>query len=162
MLRNLHVKNLALIREAGEIYHIDEQGRLTGLHNQYNDYGEPIERVFRFPTMNFSSYDCRKNVNSVLITLGAYELENTRLLYLTDYETRQDLTNLQVVDAETYDTQRIVGTRPLSERTPAVFRRRPMCRRILHFTMMLINENLNEDLELISAQVFFNIQGKLR
>ena len=153
---------VALIREAGEIYHIDGQGRLSGLHNEYNDYGEPIERVFRFPTMNFSSYDCRKNVNSVLLTLGAYEVENTSLLYLTDYETRQDLTNLQVVDAETYEAQRTVGTRPQSERTPAVFRRRPMCRRILHFTMMLINENLNEDLELISAQVFFNQQGRLR
>ena len=47
--------------------------------------------------MNFNSYDCRKNVNSVLITLGAYEVENTRLIYLTDYETRLDLTNLQVI-----------------------------------------------------------------
>ena len=129
-----NINAVALIREAGEIYHIDGQGRLTGLHNQYNDYGQPIERVFRFPTMNFSSYDCRKNVNSVLLTLGAYELENTRLLYLTDYEIRQDLTNLQVVDAETYEAQRTVGTRPQNERTPAVFRRRPMCRRILHFT----------------------------
>ena len=124
---------VALIREAGEIYHIDGQGRLTGLHNEYNDYGQPIERVFRFPTMNFSSYDCRKNVNSVLLTLGAYELENTRLLYLTDYEKRQDSTNLQIVNAEMYDAQRTVGTRPQSERTPAVFRRRPMRKRILHF-----------------------------
>ena len=163
----------ALIREAGEIYHIDGQGRLTGLHNWYNDYGQPIERVFRFPTMNFSSYDCRKNVNSVLITLGAYEAENTRLVYLTDYETRLDLTNLRVVGVSRdgspdNQTQGVVsenrpsGTRPQSEQTPAVFRRRPMCRRVLHFTMKLENSNLNEDLELISAQVFFNQQGRLR
>ena len=47
--------------------------------------------------MNFGSYDCRKNVNSVIVTLGAYETEDTELWYLTDYEERKDLTNLRVV-----------------------------------------------------------------
>ena len=56
----------------------------------------------------------------------------------------------------------LVGTRPDSTRVPAVFRRRPMCRRVLHFTVKLINSNLNEDFELIGAQIFFNIQGRLR
>ena len=117
-----------------------------------------------------------KWLKTLLITLGAYEAENTRLIYLTDYETRLDLTNLRVVGVSRdgspdNQTQGVVsenrpsdtpGTRPQSERTPAVFRRRPMCRRVLHFTMKLENSNLNEDLELISAQVFFNQQGRLR
>ena len=137
---------VALICEAGEIFHIDFSGRLSGLHNLYNDYGCPFERLFRFPTMNFGSYDNRKNVNSIIVTLGAYEPENTGLWYLTDYETRQDLTNLQVA--------------PRS--VPAVFRRRPMCRRVLHFTMKLVNSNLNADFELVGAQVFYNLQGRLR
>ena len=109
---------------------------------------------------NFGGYDRRKNVNSVIITLGAYERENTELIYITDYEERADLTNLEVVPD--YDASRTVGTRPLNNTVPAVFRRRPMCRRILHFTMKLRNNNINEDLELIGAQVFFNTQGRLR
>ena len=153
---------VALICESGELYHLNGVGCISGLHNEYNDYGEPIERLFRFPTMNFGSYDCRKNVNSVIVTLGAYELEDTELWYLTDYETRKDLTNLQVVDAAEYDDERVVGTRPDSTRVPAVFRRRPMCRRVLHFTMKLVNENLDEDFELVGAQVFYNLQGRLR
>ncbi|MBP3208388.1 MAG: hypothetical protein J6M64_00575, partial [Oscillospiraceae bacterium] len=80
---------VALICESGELYHLNGVGSISGLHNEYNDYGEPIERLFRFPTMNFGSYDCRKNVNSVVVTLGAYELEDTELWYLTDYETRK-------------------------------------------------------------------------
>ena len=56
----------------------------------------------------------------------------------------------------------LVGTRPQSTRVPAVFRRRPMCRRVLHFTMRLVNAKLNEDFELVGAQVFYNLQGKLR
>ena len=153
---------VALICEAGDIFHINGAGSLIGLHNEYNDYGEPIERLFRFPTMNFGSYDCRKNVNSVIVTLGAYALEDTELWYLTDYETRKDLTNLQVVDAGDYDDERVVGTRPDSTRVPAVFRRRPMCRRVLHFTMKLVNANLDEDFELVGAQIYYNIQGRLR
>ena len=153
---------VALICEDNEIYHVDGDGRVTGLQDAFNDYGGPIERVFRFPTMNFGSYDCRKNVNSVIVTLGAYEPEDTELWYLTDYETRKDLTNLQVVDAAEYEDERVVGTRPESTRVPAVFRRRPMCRRVLHFTMMLVNKNLNEDFELVGAQIYYNIQGRLR
>ena len=205
---------VALICEGQEIFHINGQGSLTGLHNEYNDYGEPIERLFRFPTMNFGSYDCRKNVNSVIVTLGAYEEENTELWYLTDYEERKDLTNLRVVGTGSRSqsaagkpgTSRVrsrvamlrdnssatisddypssegeggndvssvgasgesgstppVGTRPESTRVPAVFRRRPMCRRVLHFTMKLKNENVNEGFALIGAQVFYNEQGRLR
>ena len=55
-----------------------------------------------------------------------------------------------------------VDTRPQSTRVPAVFRRRPMCRRVLHFTIKLVNANLNEDFELVGAQVFYNLQGRLR
>ncbi|MBQ8074902.1 MAG: hypothetical protein IJ237_02850 [Oscillospiraceae bacterium] len=182
---------VALICEAGKIFHVDFSGRLTGLQPDFNDYGNPIERLFRFPTMNFGSYDCHKNVNSVILTLGAGEEENTELWYLTDYEIRKDLTNLQVVDetssglliennslynpplagrgdrrvatvGEVETANFPVGTRPSSSRIPAVFRRRPMCRRVLYFTMKLINENLNEDFELVGAQVYYNIQGRLR
>ena len=143
-----------------EIFHLDAQGRLTVLQEEFNDYGEAIERVYRFPMSTFGGYDSRKNVNSVILTLGAFESEDTELTYITDYEERADLTNLEVVPD--YEASRVVGTRPLSERVPAVFRRRPMCRRVLHFTMKLRNNNINEDLELSGAQVFWNMQGRVR
>ncbi len=143
-----------------EIFHLDALGRVTVLQEAFNDYGLAIERVYRFPMSTFGGYDRRKNVNSVILTLGAFEREDTELTYITDYEERADLTNLEVVPD--YEASRVVGTRPLSETVPAVFRRRPMCRRVLHFTMKLRNNNINEDLELIGAQVFYNHQGRLR
>ena len=145
-----------------EIFHLDVQGRLTVLQEAFNDYGEAIERIYRFPMSTFGGYDRRKNVNSVILTLGAFESEDTELTYITDYEERADLTNPEVVPALDYEASRIVGTRPLSDRVPAVFRRRPMCGRVLHFTMRLRNNNINEDLELIGAQVFWNMQGRVR
>ena len=145
-----------------ELCHLNALGRLTILQEAFNDYGDPIERIYRFPMSNFGSYDRRKNINSVILTLGAFKCENTELVYITDYEERADLTNPEVVPENTYEASRVVGTRPLSDIVPAVFRRRPMCRRVLHFTMKLRNNNVNEDLELIGAQVFWNQQGKLR
>ena len=132
------------------------------MQEEFNDYGSPIERIYRFPMSSFGGYDRRKNINSVIVTLGAYERENTELIYITDYETRADLTNPEVVPDIDYEASRVVGTRPQSGMVPAVFRRRPMCRRVLHFTMKLRNNNINEDLELVGAQVFWNMQGRLR
>ena len=83
---------------------------MTVLQEEFNDYGEAIERVYRFPMSTFGGYDRRKNVNSVILTLGAFESEDTELVYITDYEERADLTNLEVVPD--YDASRVVGTRP--------------------------------------------------
>ena len=54
------------------------------------------------------------------------------------------------------------GEMPTSPFAPAAFRRRPMCRRVLHFTMTLSNSNLNEDFELISAQILYVLESRLR
>lgn len=157
-----NIPAIAFIVHGTELYHMDAAGRLTHFCEAFNDYGAALQRKYRFPMMNFNSYDCLKNVNSVLITLGAFQAEDTGLTYITDYEQRQDLTNLQVVSAADYEEHKVPGTRPVSDSIPAVFRRRPMCRRVLHFSMELENENLNEDMELISAQVIWNEQGRLR
>ena len=136
----------------------DSSGRLLELQDSYNDHGSAIERVYRFPTMNFGGYDRRKNINSVLVTLGALKPENTTLTYQSDYETRADLTNLVVKASPPYAP----GEMPTSPFAPAAFRRRPMCRRVLHFTMTLSNTNANEDFELISAQILYVLEGRLR
>lgn len=160
LLTNIDAK--AVTFEAGDFTFISSAGRLFKLQSAFSDFGNPIVRLYRFPHTNFGSADGRKNVNSVLITLGAENLTDTALTYFTDYEARRDTKDLQVVAAASYETDRTPGTRPQSSSLPAVFRRRPMCRRILHFGMTLYNGNLNEDLAIISACIFFNVQGRLR
>ena len=89
-------------------------------------------------------------------------MSDTKLTYLTDYATYDAPTNLQVVPAADYEEDKEPGTRPQNDKRPAVFRRRPMCRRVLHFSMQLRNANIDEDLALVSAEIFFNKQGRLR
>ena len=108
------------------------------------------------------SYDQLKNINSVIVSLGADYESDTKLTYITDYTTYDDPTNLQVVPAADYEGDKEPGTRPQNDKRPAVFRRRPMCRRVLHFSMQLANSNMDEDLALVSAEILFNRQGRLR
>ena len=107
--------DVAVVCDHGEIKTFNASGRLVELQDSYNDHGSAIERVYRFPTCNFGGYDRRKNVNSVLVTLGALKPENTTLTYQSDYETRADLINL-IVTRE--GVQHSASRRVASDETP--------------------------------------------
>ena len=142
--------------EAG-IFHLNAFGQLSVLQDEFNDYGEAFERVYRFAIQNFGSYDCHKNVNTVIITLGAWNETRTKLQYISDYELRADLTDLVVADQTD-----VFNPRAINPIMPAVFRRAPHCLRVMHFGMRLVNENIDQDLEIVGAEVFYTIQGRLR
>ena len=44
----------------------------------------------------------------------------------------------------------------------SVFRRKCRCRGVRHFTMRLHNDRVGQDLSVVSAQVFYNDQGRQR
>ena len=118
------------------VCHADGQGRLSAFARVYADYGRPIEKVYRFATEHFGSYDRLKNVDSVILAMRA----RSWLL-----------------------APRNLSFRALAGRGFAqVFRRRCACRNVRHFSMRLSNDRLGEDLSVVSAQVFYNEQGRQR
>ena len=157
-----NINTAGFVKDETSLYHVALDGRLVAFTNSYTDFNEPIERMFKFPVMYFGSYDALKNINSVIITLGAYEPDKTKVTYITDYEEREDLTDLEVIESVNYPERKAPGNREQSDLVPAVLRRRPHCRRVLHFTMVLKNDTYGDDFELSSAQVFYNMQGRLR
>lgn len=150
-----------------DVWHVDGQGRLTHFERTFADYGTDeenaaaIDKVYQFATQFFGSYDHLKNVNSIIIAMRSDTNGTTTLQYITDYERRYDLTPLKV-------RHWLLSPRNLSYRSLAgrgfaeVFRRRPMCRRVRHYTMRLENNAIGEDLSVVSAQIFYNFQGKDR
>ena len=142
------MKSVALSYKDNEIYGLESTGRLIGQQWAFNDFGQAINKFIRIPTQNLDGYDCLKNVNSVIITLGTEVSSIVSLKYYTDYETRFDLTALTVTAG--------------NNNCPMPFRRRAMCRRVKNFAFALQNNRKDEDLELLSAQIFFNKQGRLR
>lgn len=162
-----NINAMAFIVKEEDVWHIDSKGRVTHFERTFADYGtdennaKAIEKVFQFATQNFGTYDNLKNVNSVIITMRSDTNGTSTLQYITDYERRYDLTDLKV-------RHWLLSPRNLSYRSLAgrgfaeVFRRRPMCRRVKHYTMRLENNRIGEDLSIVSAEIFFNLQGKDR
>ena len=157
----------AFIVKEESVWHIDNRGRITHFERTFADYGNDpdnaaaIEKVYQFATQYFGTYDSLKNVNSIIITMRSDTNGTTRLQYITDYERRYDLTDLKV--RHWLLVPRNLSYRSLAGRGFAeVFRRRPMCRRVRHYTMRLENNSIGEDLSIVSAEVFFNLQGKDR
>ena len=159
-----NIDAVAFIVKDEDVYHVDTKGRVTHFERTFADYGtdennaKAIEKVYQFATQYFGTYDDLKNVNSIIITMRSDTNGTTALQYITDYERRYDLVPLKV-------RHWLLSPRNLSYRTLAgrgfaeVFRRRPMCRRVRHYTMRLENNSIGEDLSIVSAEVFFNLQG---
>ena len=155
------VSPVAFANELDDLWHLDGSGRLTVFRRSFSDYGGPIDKSFRFTVQDFGGYDRLKNVNSVILVLRPDTDSVVRIKYLTDYETREDLTEMSHL------SWRLVP-RALDHRSlagagfGAAFRRKPMCRRVRHFTMQLDNNVVGQDLSIVSAQIFYNYQGRFR
>lgn len=156
-----NVDAVSFIHEMDKNYHLDGHGRLTEFANMWADYGGGIAKKFRFATQFFGTYDNLKNVNSVIITSRSDTNGEAKLTYITDYETRDDLTPLRAY--HWLLVPRELSYRSLAGRRFAnVFRRKPHCWRVKHFTMVLANDRPGEDLSIVSAHIFFNYQGVFR
>ena len=136
--------------------------RVIRLGATYSDFGEPIRKVYQFPVRNFGSYERRKDVNAILISLRADAPSEVTVTYETDYETRADAVPLSVAG---YDrlTERDLEARDLSvPRHAAAFRRNPKCKHIRHFAMRLENNVAGQDLAPQSVEVRIRYEGRER
>ena len=157
-----NINAMAFCVKEEDVWHVDVKGRITHFERTFADYNSlPIDKVYQFATQYFGTYDALKNVNSIIIATRSDTNGTTRLQYITDYERRYDLTDLKVrhwlLVPRNLSYRSLVG-RGFAE----VFRRRPMCRRVKHYTMRLENNSIGEDLSIVSAEVFYNLQGKDR
>ena len=146
---------------AHKLHQIDIDGRLIRFDRVFMDFEGPIEKVYRFPTQFFGSYDRLKDIQYVLLSVRSDTDTELRIQYDTDYERRGDLTNIRTL------AYRLVP-RNLAYRSLAVpkfayvAKRKPGCRHIRHFTMSLSNDVTGQDLAVVSAQIFYTLQGKER
>ena len=142
-------------------YHLDGSGRVTMFDRSFTDYGAGIEKLYQFPTQFFGSYDRLKDIKSVLITVRSDTDTVVAIRYDTDYETRYDYTPIRAYSWKL--VPRNLGHRGLGVSKYAhVARRRPGCRHVRHFSMTFSNSDAGCDLAIVSAQIFYNFQGRER
>ncbi len=136
--------------------------RVVRLGPTRSDFGEGIWKAYQFPARNFGSYDRLKDVDTALFSLRADTPSDVAVLYETDYETRADRVSLYV---EGHDrlTDRNLEVRDLSvPRHAAVFRRRPKCRHVRHFSLRLENNTAGQNLAPYSVELRVRYEGRER
>lgn len=152
--------------EENTTHHLNEEGRVTRFGRFFTDYGEGIDKFYQFPVMYFGSYDRLKDVLAVLIATRSDTETEIAIRYDTDYETRYDKTEIHTWSWSWVPMdlgKQILGYYNLeAPRYAKVAKRKPGCRHVRHFSMALSNATPGEDLAVVSAQVYYRLQGKER
>lgn len=150
-----------LSSDAQERYHLGKDGSVTAFRRIFADYGEGIEKRYRFATQNMGSYDRLKNITGVLLTVRGDTDTEIEIEYTTDHEVRRDLTPVRSMSWRL--SPRNLMYRILSiNRFATTARRSPGCRHVRHFAMTLSNDKAGMDMSVVSAQIFYNFQGRER
>lgn len=143
------------------MYHLNPAGRVTKFERNFSDYDQGIDKYYRFPTQFMDSYDRLKNVLYCIISVRSDTNTDVTVTYDTDYETRNDLTNI-------YSYHYQLVPRNLTNRNLSVFKyakvakRTPGCKHVRHFSLSLSNSELGQDLAIATAQIFYRFQGRER
>lgn len=157
-----NIAGVAFLRDdERRLYHLDGSGRVTRFERVFSDYGAGIEKLYRFPTQHFGSYERLKDIPQLLISVRSDTDTDIAVKYDTDYETRYDHTPIR-----TYSWR--LAPRNLAHRCldvpkyAFVAKRKPGCRHVRHFALTLSNDTAGEDLSVVSMQIFYRFQGRER
>ncbi|MBR4545700.1 MAG: hypothetical protein IKO14_07005 [Oscillibacter sp.] len=141
---------------------VNADAQTVRLGATFDDFGGAIRKAYQFPARHFGSYDRLKDVDTVLLSFRADTPSDVTVIYETDYETRADLVSLHVAG---YDrlTDRNLETRDLSvPRHAAVFRRKPKCKHVRHFSLRLENDTAGQNLAPYSVELQVRYEGRDR
>lgn len=159
-----NMRGVAFIRNTDslddDLFHMNSNGSITAMREGlFSDYGNAIFKTYQFAVQMMGTYDRLKDVVSVIFVVRSDTYTIADIDYLTDYENRRDLTPLGVMQWTLVPRNlafRFLGV----DNFATVFRRRPMCRHVRHFSMRLTNNEPGQDLSVVSAELFYNFQGR--
>ena len=169
--RHDNIKAVSYFRGVGSLGYLTADGRVVMRSEQFfadcvasDDTGsraqyKAINKYYQFPTMFYDTYDRLKNVTSVVFSIRGDTNTAAHVTYYCDYMEREDPTDLL-----SYGWQLV--PRDLSEwsltmfKYARVFRRKPCFKHIRHFSMRIEDNIVGHDMSLVSAQVFYNYQGR--
>lgn len=141
-------------RSEETLWSLGTRGMLTLFARTYTDYDGAIDQVFRFATQNLGGYDRLKNVRYVIFSVRSDTDLEMGIEYLTDYETRADLTPVRSYSWSLVPRNlkhRFLGVPVFA----GIAKRRPMCGHIRHFAMRLSCAEKGCGMSIISAQIIY-------
>lgn len=155
------VSGIAYLRNVDKSYHLNPAGRVTRFARVFADYNKAIEKVYQFPPQFFDTYDRLKDILHCIFTVRSDTDSIVKIQYQTDYEEREDLTDIE--SRSWHLVPRNLNYRCLSvQKFALVARRKPACWHVKHFAVRLSNNELAQDLAILSAQIYFRYSGRDR
>ena len=154
----------AIDREA-KLWHIDAQSRVTEFVRNFEDYDGAIKKIYQLPYMSLGTYDRLKNIMSVIIATRYDRQQDIDIDWQCDYCVEKERNSIKSdigIDLVPRNLSKRDWTNTLRGDFALVSRRKPGFKHIKHFSMKLQENKKGGDLALISVQVYYNYQGRLR
>ena len=159
LFTNVYVS--AFAREGDEICFVTPDGRVCAFCEVFSDFGEPILREYKFPPCALGGGEVLKDGDRVLITASSTTDSLLQLEYISDYEVRTEPVPIRAYSWRL--TPRDLRYRMMSCRRWAKSElRRPGCRHVQNFAMRVYNNEVGQDLSLLSAKIFFRYRAMVR
>lgn len=152
---------ICFFQSADERYHLSSDGSITRFNNDFRDYGQAIYKKYVFASQYFGTYDRLKDVTGVMFVVRSDSDTAVDVRYKTDYGEWKDATLVNGYSWRVFPRNlsfRYLGTKEFA--TSA--KRRPGLHHIRHFTMILTNNNMGQDLSIVSAHVYYKYSGRER
>lgn len=156
-----NIKGVCYFRDGEDEYHVNSGGGISRFERSFSDYGQRIEKRYRFATQELGGFDYLKDVTSILISVRGDTDTRVQLTYESDYDVRVD--PCPIVSFPWRLVPRNLSRRFLSvPGFSVVARRKPGCRHIRNFSLQLDNNEDGMDMSIVSAQIYYRYQGKER
>ena len=146
--------------EAGKDYYFKENGSMVEFTpSSFNDFGAAIERKYVFAVQYFGTYEVLKDIMKIVFAVRSDTRSLLNIRYQTDWEPegRDDRTPIDVAPEQIvmapYNLLDGYNFRSTVYAYSTV--RIPRCFHIKHFGMTLYNNEINTDIGVVSAQIFY-------
>lgn len=145
-----------------ELFYGDrDTGRWVTFLGNLNDFGAPIEGVWRSKRFNFNLPDWLKTVTRLWFTAKAGGYSTITVTFISENGETMGQENLNLGsfrwDTAAWDT----WTWWVNEYPPPI-RLRPKTKKVVYFQVEFSNSNLNEDLSLMSLVIEYSIVRKVK
>ena len=153
------------VDKEAKLWHIDARSRVTEFVRTFEDYDGAIKKVYQLPYLSLGTYDRLKNIMSVIITTRYDREQSINIDWQCDYCTEKERNSIKSdvgISLVPRDLSHRDWSNTLKGNFALVSRRKPGFKHIKHFSMKLQENTKGGDLALISVQIYYNYQGRLR
>lgn len=154
--------NCFLIKDR-DLYHGDRStGLVTKLVDDYNDYLQPIIKQWTSKLFDFDLFSWIKTINEVRIKTRS---GNNSTIKLNFYDDNNSLIDTRLIKSKSFswlDFSWVIDFTWAVYRFPKVFTEKVKQKNIIHWQIELVNDELNKNLSIMSLEVLFTPERRVK